>query len=211
MAAYARPALALPVLRDAAGAVIPYGDRWDWDEGPPERYYSVTEHPERFAPLLTVAEALTAHLTAEYDATAREGEERRHGERVRTVTLTPAAPDAAALTFTFTGFPSVTLHAGRYFAAAFPDCGCDACDDSVEALAGELEWQTLAVAAGRLRETLRRGRVTCAISSPDGHGISSEHRVTRPGARPPLPPDGWRPWPARVGPPGPAHGRTPPG
>ncbi|WP_052848694.1 DUF6226 family protein [Streptomyces avicenniae] len=198
MAEYVRPALASPVFRDGSGAVIAYGDRWPFEEEPPEDAYSVTAHPERFAPLLTVAEALIAHLTAEFDVVVEEGEEERDGERVRTVTLTPGAADAAPLSFAFTGFPSVTVRGGSYFAAAFPHCGCDACDDSVAGLADELEWQVLAVAAGRLRETMRRGRVTCAVSSPDGDESSTEYRVARVGAGPPLPPDGWRPWPARA-------------
>ena len=36
---------------------------------PPEDTYSVTRHPERFAPLLEVARALREYLVATYDVT----------------------------------------------------------------------------------------------------------------------------------------------
>lgn len=68
---YARPEIPVQVFRDAAGQIIEYGNRWGAG-APPEDSYSVDTHPERFAPLHTVAEALIAHLTAGYDTAVSE-------------------------------------------------------------------------------------------------------------------------------------------
>ena len=56
MSSYVRPLIEAPVFRDADGAVINYGSRWHGS--PPEDTYSVDTHPERFAPLHVVADAL---------------------------------------------------------------------------------------------------------------------------------------------------------
>lgn len=77
MNSYVRPSVDAPVFRDADGRVIDYGNRWHGS--PPEDTYSVETHPERFAPLHAIADALIAHLRANYDveidedaATARD-------------------------------------------------------------------------------------------------------------------------------------------
>ena len=62
MPAYERPRWGEPVFRDSAGAVVVYGSRWGQD-GPPADTYSVDTHPERFAPLHVVADALARRVT----------------------------------------------------------------------------------------------------------------------------------------------------
>src|SRR5690606_12708315 len=67
-----RPEIDAPVFRDADGRVIDYGNRWSGS--PPEDTYSVDTHPERFAPLSVVADALVDHLreTFEVEVDAEE-------------------------------------------------------------------------------------------------------------------------------------------
>src|SRR5690554_2561679 len=134
---YVRPTLPQLVFYDDAGAVIPYGNRWP-DRIAPEHAYSVVTHPERFAPLYLVAEALIQHLAETYEVSvsddiAHAGEllhDSYHGV-VRAVQVVPQNADAASLTFVYTSFPGVTVHAGLLHDFPFPDCGCDACDDDI--------------------------------------------------------------------------------
>lgn len=212
---YARPEIPVQVFRDAAGQIIEYGNRWGAGV-PPEDSYSVDTHPERFAPLHTVAEALIAHLTAGYDTAVSEDLVHaadllwERDDVSRAVRLTPNEPDAARLTFVFTSYPSVIVHAGLLHDFCYPDCGCDACDETWQTQAEELEWHTLAVAAGNYTEYVRSGLTSWVghtISRPDGGGwSSSEARANG------LPNDrlriarrrlkalrgGWQPWPTRT-------------
>lgn len=98
-------------------------------------------HPERFAPLHTVATALLHHLAARYDVTVEEGaglaavleHAPAPDQVVRACRLTPRGPareSTAPLTIVLTRFPGVLMHAGALASFAFPVCGCDACDDS---------------------------------------------------------------------------------
>ncbi len=156
MPAYIRPAWSDPVFLDSGGAAIEYGSRWGWD-GPPADTYSVDTHPERFAPLHLVADALIEHLAATYDvqisrqpACARDF--LRPPEFERVARLSPNDPDAAPLTFGFTTYPGIFLHAGLLHDFVYPICGCDACDETAAGQADQLEWHVLAVVAGHYRE-----------------------------------------------------------
>lgn len=73
MTSYRRTSIDAAVFRDADGRVIEYGNRWGgWF---PEDTYSVETHPERFAPLDMVADALIAQLSVTYDVDVVEGVE----------------------------------------------------------------------------------------------------------------------------------------
>jgi hypothetical protein len=174
---YVRPSIDTPVFRDAEGQVIDYGSRWNGS--PPESTYSVDTHPERFAPLHTVADALIVHLVDTYDVDVDEGVETaadlRHPayhDVVRAVRLRPNDPACASLTFVFTAYPGLLMHAGLLGDFPYPVCGCDACDSTWEGEADDLERQVLAVVTGHYRETVeRRGRdpwVGYAFTYPDG-------------------------------------------
>lgn len=180
MSAYRRPEIASQVFRDGSGAIIAHGARWGVD-GPPEETYSVATHTERFAPLHTVADALIDHLAAVHDVDVCEdiahAEELHHphDDVVRAVRLAPRAADAAPLVFVFTGYPGIILRAGALWEQWFPVCGCDACDDSWESLAEELEWQVLAVAGGGFRESVSawpRVMVAHRVTALDGSAAS---------------------------------------
>lgn len=175
MRPYLRPPIDAPVFHGTDGQVIDYGNRWGGP--PPEETYSVDTHPERFAPIHTVADALIAYLRNTYDVDVDEGEETAAdllhppAEVVRAVRIRPNDPACAALTFVFTAYPSVVLHAGLLHDFPHPICGCDACDSTWEAEADDLEQQVLAVVTGHYRETVERGFrpwVEYAFTHPDG-------------------------------------------
>lgn len=54
--------------------------------------------------------------------------------------MTPAAADAAVLTFVFTDYPGVIVHAGLLHDFLYPVCGCDACDETWQSVAEDMEW-----------------------------------------------------------------------
>ncbi|WP_159796498.1 DUF6226 family protein [Puerhibacterium puerhi] len=210
--AYVRPDLPRQVFTDAAGRPIPYGHRWDHLDGPPEAAYSVAEHPERFAPLHDVADALVAHLAATYAVeVATVGPRDLRGpaadRALRAARLTPSSPDAAPLTVVRTDLPGVVVEAGALLVEPFPVCGCDACDDPLERVVEDLEETVGAVVTGSLHEWVRGGRlgrqfwVGHALSVPggtrSGEGRRSGPRAQLLAARErlaALPGGRWQPW-----------------
>ncbi|GGI45126.1 hypothetical protein BCL57_000805 [Agromyces flavus] len=215
MDGYLRPPIESPVFHDEDGAPIPYGRRWDGGDPTPESY-SRTSHLDRFLPLHDVAEALIAHLVEHYavgvddDLGAASDLIHPRDDVVRAIRLTPADAAAAPLTFVFTSFPSVILHAGALHDFLFPVCGCDACDEGVEYLADELEWHVQAVVDGGYREQVVPSSghgVAFSLSVP---GVGSQSGSARADDLPreavaaalaALPPGGmWAPWPRRPAP-----------
>jgi hypothetical protein len=188
MSDYVRPAIAQQEFVDASGQVIPYGERWG-RESPPENSYSIETHPERFEPLHTVADALIAYLGRHYAVHVSEDLAfsadlvNPPGNAIRAVRLTPQPValiegSMAAITFVFTSYPSVIIHAGLIHDFAFPTCGCDACDESFEIQAALLESHTLAVVEGRYREWITGGllpRIDFSIAFADGYQSGSSH------------------------------------
>lgn len=227
MIGYERPALPEQTWRDADGAPIDYGHRWG-QGSPPDDSYSRTSNLERFAPLQTLADALIAWLAAEYDVDVEDGAsvvaalEDTGAGVVRAVRVSPRSPLSAPLTFVFTGFPGVNVHAGVLHEAWAPTCGCDACDEDVEYLAQEMEGLVQAVVAGSFAEEVSGRRVEYLISTPEGGsgGVLEESdaprervaaaaerlraleeaggtRLARIGARDEGSIAAWHPWPRR--------------
>ncbi|MFC7404107.1 DUF6226 family protein [Georgenia alba] len=211
MSAYVRPPLPRQVFRDADGKPFEYGERWGVG-GPPEETYSHDSHPERFAPLHEVADALVEHLVATYDVELRtepwdRAAERRWQDAARVVGLRPRASEAAPLTLVYTDYPGLLLEAGELTTFHFPNCGCDACDEPLAVQVDELEQHAFAVVEGRFAEWVRVGAARWEwhwIGLSDGEA-SGEGR-----SRMPWPtvwsvrrrlgslPDGrWQPWPRR--------------
>jgi hypothetical protein len=210
-----RPPLPNQVFYDDAGAIIEYGSRWSGL--PPEDRYSVVTHPQRFAPLHTVGDALIDYLLENYEVTVGEDVGFAgdvvlgRAEAVRAVRVLPQSDDAAALTFVFTAFPGLILHAGLLHDFPFPACGCDACDESLEREASQLEWRVLAVAEGGYSESYDEGAslpVGCAFVSRDGLPVDGGHtlsagfppeRLRQAQAVLSRLPNGWQPWRPRTG------------
>lgn len=210
MSSYIRPLIDAPVFLDADGAVIDYGNRWHGS--PPEDTYSVDTHPERFAPLHIVAEALIAHLRETYDVGVDEGiaaaGDLLHPsfhEVVRAVRVRPKDPKCASITLVFTTYPAILLHLGLLHDFRYPVCGCDACDSNWQGEADELEQHVFATVSGNYRETIERGPrpwVDYAFTFPDGAGSGRSPSQDIPDQRlkeaePILRslPDGWHSWP----------------
>lgn len=210
-AGYVRPTFTEPTYRDEHGEPFTYGDRWGM-AGPPEDTYSRDSHPERFAPLHDVADALVAHLVATYDVEAVRDDAALADVRrdvlplLRAVRLVPAAADAAPLTVGWTDYPGVVVRAGALFEGWLPHCGCDACDETAATVAGQVEDLVLGVARGRLQETASAGAVGHRLDTDDGWSSSTgdgSHvaaaRLREAERRLAALPDGWQPWPLRAG------------
>lgn len=211
MYSFSRPPIDPPLILDADGQVIDYGNRWDGS--PPEDTYSVDTHPERFASLHAIANALIDFLADAYDVEVTDGLETAsdlvhpHPAVVRAVRVRPVDEACAALTFAFTDYPGLIVHAGALHDFPYPNCGCDACDSTWDAEASELERQVAAVVAGGYREAINAGLrpwAEVAFTYPDGFSSGRS-------PAPDLPRDrlraaraalrkrskGWAPWPER--------------
>lgn len=167
MMEYARLYVEPMEFRDDAGNVIEYGNHWASQDGtPPEDSYSVVSHPERFAPLRTVATALIDYLAFTYDVDIEEGHHvtvdllhpPTDEETVRAVRLTPRNEACAPLVLVLTDFPGVRVYAGVLFSEAYPSCGCNACDERWDDVADELEWQIFAIVGGGFTEDVSEPR-----------------------------------------------------
>lgn len=151
VAAYRRPTIQTMEFRDALGEPIPYGRRWG-AAGPPSESYSVTTDTERFRPLHVIAQALIEHLALRFDVTVQEDPDfasdllHAPSEVVRAVRLTPKGSGSQPVTIVFSGFPGIIVCDDTQD-FPFPTCGCDACDDSWEDLADELERKLFEIAA----------------------------------------------------------------
>jgi hypothetical protein len=141
-------------------------NRWG-SEGPPPEAYSRVTNPERFRPLHDLALTLLGQLHATFNVRRIEGYgldgELEVGDLAHpSIRLVPGDSNAAPLAVTFTTFPGLRVRAGRWCTAAFPECGCDACDESAEDEAARLAQMIDDVVAGRFRERI--------VLPPEGDG-----------------------------------------
>ena len=125
---------------------------------------------------------------------------------LRAVRMVPVNPDSAGLTFVFTTFPGVILHAGLLHDFPFPQCGCDACDESTETAVEEMERLVFAVVAGNYSESVTEDawlNVSYTIRTEDGSGRASSgsasihspgDRIEAAAGRLRALPHGWQPW-----------------
>ncbi|MEV8272276.1 DUF6226 family protein [Microbacterium sp. NPDC077184] len=133
-----------------------------------------------------VADALIVHLRETYDVEVDDDAETAGDllhpafhDVVRAVRIRPRDPKCASLTFVFTTYPGIYMHAGLLHDFPYPICGCDACDSNWEAEADELEKQVFAVVSGNYRETITRGLrswVGYAFTYPDGTSTGGPSR-----------------------------------
>jgi hypothetical protein len=208
MPEYTRPTIKAREFRDESGAVIPYGTRWAGS--PPDDSYSPVNNPERFAPLQTMADALIEHLRAAYRAEiAALPRSPTTSATAKLIAVTPEQADAAPLVFRFTDFPGVEIRAGVRYNAAFPACGCDACDERWEDAVDAMERLVFAVADGRFSERIvllprsagkavvehRIETLGGAVQSGVAHGVQPDSALRNDAARlDRLPGARWQPW-----------------
>ncbi len=123
--------------------------------------YGCVTNPERFASLHRFAAELLESLAREFDVeqTERHGldsELERDDTMLRpTVSLLPADRAAAPIAIAFSGFPGLRVRFGLWCTMAFPDCGCDACDETAEGEAARLKSFIDDLIEGRFREAIR--------------------------------------------------------
>lgn len=215
---YRRPVLAPAEFKGEDGAVIEYGNRW-LQAAVPDEAYSRVSQPERFAGLHEVADALVAYLLSHYDCVHQEGLEllpQQGGtanpgvKSLRAVKVTPASPAGAPLVFEYLDFPSVQIHAGLLHAAPAPNCGCDACDETLDTAADELEQLVFAVVGGGFKEWFTGGlspALHMSLTFPGGNSSSSaplrfsslpKERLRAARGRFKNLPGGWQPWTTRA-------------
>jgi hypothetical protein len=70
------------------------------------------------------------------------------------VSLVPRKADAAPIVVVFSAFPGIVVRFGRWYKAAFPACGCDACDETAESETERLMPLIDNLTAGRFREAI---------------------------------------------------------
>lgn len=214
MREYQRPTLPVVTFSDEKGDPIEYGSRWG--AHPPEESYSRVTNPERFAPIHSVADALIRWLERTFDVAAEVHEAvsgdllRAPEDPLRAVRLTPNAGLAAPLTFVFTSFPGVELHAGALHDFRFPVCGCDGCDIDIISLTEDLEWTVHTVVSGGYSERVQSWPTRWVQYRLNEPGITTRSGRTRVQDLPKhrakmgrrtLPRSGqWEPWPTRTSP-----------
>jgi hypothetical protein len=211
MTAYARPVIAARTFRDAEGSEIRYGSRWGGGS-PAEDSYSATSNLDRFAPVHEVADALIEHLGRMYavavDEQVEHAQDLMHptADAARAVRVVPADPAAATLTFVFTSFPGIRLHAGFLQDFAFPSCGCDACDETWESCANDLEAAVFAIVQGGFSEgydARAELSVWFRLAYPDGSSSGTSRAQDYPAERFDVVADAlsrgrtWSAWPSR--------------
>ena len=134
-------------------------DRWG-PEGPPKEAYSRVTNPERFFPLHAAATELLDRLEREFAVDRLEGQDADEDWSGATlacppIRLVPHDPQAAPIVVAFTDFPGVSLKFGYRPSDPFPDCGCDACDDTPDELIEEMTELVEIVVSGGFRESMR--------------------------------------------------------
>ena len=190
------------------------GDRWGI-EGPPEEAYSRVTNPERFQPLHTAATELLDRLEREFAVERLEvhdvdDELARIRLACPPVRLVPHDPQAAPIVVAFTDFPGLHLRFGSWRTEPFPNCGCDACDETADGSIEHMTRMVEAVVSGGFRESIQVPRLLGAgwreseFQFNDGHGgfsrsrgrISRSRALEMTGGERRVTLD-WKPWPRR--------------
>ena len=188
---------------------------WWGIEGPPAEAYPRETNPERFRPLHAAAKELLDQLEREFAVERLEGHDAddelgRESLARPPIRLVPHDPQAAPIMVAFTEFPGLRLRFGTWRIEPFPDCGCDACDETPDGSIEEMARMVDAVVSGGFRESMRAplllgdGWRESEFRFNDGYGgfRRSRSRVRR--ARALEITEGkrhvtlnWKPWPRR--------------
>lgn len=182
------PALPAACFDDDAQPIAS-GARWG-AAGAPEGAHQAVTDASRYAPLHDVADALVAHLLLAYECECEEDAAAEHELRA---VLLRSAPGTASIRIAWTDFPGVRAHLGRAVEAAAPICGCDACDESLVAVAESLRDVVLTTAEGGLVERrAASGELAHRFEPPYGSGLTFARSDATAG-----PPARWLAWPIR--------------
>jgi hypothetical protein len=155
--------------------------------------YERVTNPQRFATLHQATDELVADLRQRFDVlvepVAPEGDNVTGG-LMSAVRVSPSN-EGATVTITLTGFPGLYVRFGAKHTEAFPQCGCDACDEQPDQLEDDLRRKVQCVAQGRLSEPTGGYE----FSFDDG-GQSGGQAVREFGRRTPT--RRYDPWPPRT-------------
>ena len=188
------------------------GNRWGI-EGPPDEAYSRVTNPERFQPLHAAATELLDRLEREFaverlDVHDVDDELARIKLARPPVRLVPHDPQAAPIVVAFTDFPGLHLRLGSWRTEPFPNCGCDACDETADGSIEDMTKMVESVVSGGFRESIQVPRLLGAgwreseFRFNDAHGGFSRSRGRIPRSRALEMTGGerhmtldWKPWP----------------
>jgi hypothetical protein len=181
------------------------GDRWR-GAGPPEEAYSRVSDPDRYLGLRPIGHLLLDDLERRYDVRREVTTDRdlRTNEPVAAIRLVPATPEAAPLGLAFGSF-GLVLRTGRDDLLPLPQCGCDACDETVEDVADRLYEYVHAVVNGAFGERILRGYdgwwherwYQHAGGSQSGRTLLDDAEYRALDAALPSGEQRWAPWPLR--------------
>ena len=192
------------------------------EESPTDPAYSRVTNPKRFRPLHPAMLEIVGQLERQFEVERTEGygldEELARGlDPARPdVLLTPRDPEAAPIVVSFSAFPGLHVRFGRWCIEPFPDCGCDACDESAEGEIERLGDMVDDVTAGRFSEAVWRPLLsfrgsgwqeTRFWSPDDGRSPTRSRRTSRVGGLQAREMSGgrrrldldWKPWTRRHG------------
>lgn len=155
--------------------------------GPPDDAYGRVTKPGRYDVVRSAAVGLIDDLVASFDLVVLRGSEADPSFVTRvpgivdkdTVRLVPRAADAAPVTFAFTTFPGVVVHVGQWRTAAYPNCGCDACDENPVEVIEQLRRDIEAITAGRVAESWDGARLSVSTVYSNGSTSSGWSLVER--------------------------------
>lgn len=131
------------------------GDRWG-AAGPPDDAYSRVTDPQRHSALHAIARDVLGDLHGRFDVTAHASSELdpNRSTQAPVTTLVPTNPDSSPLSIASTAFPGLIVGFGRKQREPIPECGCDACDETVDDCASLLREIVDAVTAGAFGERI---------------------------------------------------------
>ena len=168
---------------------------------PADEAYGRVSDAKRFERLWIDAGRVLEELVSRYEVYRQEGVDLdpdlvarlSAGDVTQVVRLTPVTGNGGPLTFAWTAFPGILARFGRWTTEAFPDCGCDACDENVDHLADQLRRHAHALAMGEFTETLH---LTPRPSLTFSFGPGESNSIGFHPAAAPLGPPGTIRWPA---------------
>lgn len=189
-------------------------NRNHWVPPDPDAYSRVS-NPERFQPLVDFIVDRIGALVRTFDVAQSDIFQFGRADGVQSflpsrppIMLTPRSAAASPLAVAFTNFPSVLMRCGHWRIESFPQCGCDACQETVEEEIARFSRTVDAVVEGRFYEVATRpllGRAAIRHEFRDADGIGRSggtHYLTRAQAREllhgrPLSPQ-WAAWRERA-------------
>ena len=173
---------------------------------PPAEAYSRVTNAERFRPLHQFALERFRQLEVTFDVDRTELDVPDPDIKVALarsrIRLAPKDAAGAPLVVALTTFPGLYLRCGRWRLDAFPSCGCDACDETLDDQTERFHGVIDDVIAGRFSEAVRIPLLGDAwLEWSFGPSRGGRARIDRKRARQLVASAAssvaWKPWPTR--------------